>query len=500
MDSIDFINWWEATQESDLDKVKQTFTSLFTDAEFIPSIYHPVLYRFLKNQQIKHWNRENFTFSSEKIGGIENNLSVEIMSSTLLANLHLLLESYQQIIDLEERIILMNRFKGSEELKAKIFGINIYNDLLNGPFSNMLKLFIEFEGEIEGKNLFQKNLTPQIECLATPKRGYQPITDLADSNIRNAVSHGGVKVSGSKMIFAYRKKDQHLQHESTVYDFKDSIFQLFDGVSAIILAWFRYLCEKNIAYDEIYDNEYVHKDTALFFEKLSMSTLLTTCDKVYQLSINNDSGKSQRVNIEFIGVDLDINSRMFLGLYTAERVFHLRKLSTEDSIMISFKSPKIVTSFFVVECSLVNDLANGVITAENAIKKIWNSSTILMFPINDEDRNEFEDNFRYYADIETEDFYITEIEDVSHENTKRFKAIAYLKKAKRPSHVKKAVNEIIEQISVLENYGFTSHKAKHGSMKADILYLVLYKKRFDEEGIEHCFLTTIILLRKFNTT
>ena len=476
MQVSDYINWWEANKETGLEDVKATFLDLFPKAEYLPSIYHPILYKYLKNPQMKHWDNEVFSFSKDKIREIENKMGKEVMSSTLLSNFHLLAYAYQNVLDLEERIMMMNRFKGNEELKAKIFSINIYNDLLNTAFSNTLKLFIEFQSVVEGSKLFQKNLTPQIECLASPKRGYQKITDLADSNIRNAISHGGVKVSGTKMVFSYRKGAQHLQQESTVYDFKDSMLQLYDGVTAIILAWLSYLCEENISYNEVYENESVHEDTSLFFERLSLSTLLTTCNKVFQLEINNQEEKREHVNVEFGGVDLDIDSRAFLGLCTAERLFHLRKLSTRDTIMVSFHSPKIANSFFTVNCSIVSDLANGVIDLGEAWQRVINDKNVLMFPINDEDRNEFEDSFRYYPDIETDDYLITEIEDISLEDKKRFKAVVYLKRSIRPNHVRDAVGDIISRIKTLENYGFSSHKVKHGNMEADIIYMVLYKK------------------------
>src|SRR5690625_222750 len=35
----------------------------------------------------------------------------------------------------------------------------------------------------------------------------------------------------------------------------------------------------------------------------------------------------------------------------------------------------------------------------------------------------------------------------------------------------------------LKNYGFTDHKVKHGEMKADIIYLVVYKKEL--RGSKH---------------
>lgn len=476
MQASDYINWWEANKEIGLEDVKTTFIALFSKAEFLPSIYHPILYKYLKNPQMKHWDEEIFSFSKDKIREIEDKVGKEVMSSILLSNFHLLVYAYQSILDLEERIMMMNRFKGNEELKAKIFSINIYNDLLNTAFSNTLKLFIEFQSVAEGSNLFQKNLTPQIECLASPKRGYQKITDLADSNIRNAISHGGVNASGTKMVFSYRKGAQHLQQESTVYDFKDSMLQLYDGVTAILLAWFGYLCEENISYNEVYGNDFVHEDTSLFFERQSISTLLTTCDKIYQLEVNNQEEKREHVNVEFTGIDLDIDSRVFLGLCTAERIFHLRKLSTKDTIMVSFYSSKVANSFFKIDCSVVSDLTNGTIDMGKAWQHVVDSKNVLMFPINDEDRNEFEDSFRYYPDIETDDYRLTEIEDISLEDKKRFKAVAYLKRATRPRHVREAVEEIISRIKALENHGFSSHKVKNGKMEADIIYLVLYKK------------------------
>lgn len=144
--------------------------------------------------------------------------------------------------------------------------------------------------------------------------------------------------------------------------------------------------------------------------------------------------------------------------------------------MVSFHSPRIPNSFFTVNCSIVSDLAKGVIDLGEAWQRVINEKNVLMFPINDEDRNEFEDSFRYYPDIETDDYLITEIEDISVEDKKRFKAVAYLKSAKRPTHVRNAVEDIINQIKVLKNYGFSSQKVKHGCMEADIIYMVLYKK------------------------
>jgi len=144
--------------------------------------------------------------------------------------------------------------------------------------------------------------------------------------------------------------------------------------------------------------------------------------------------------------------------------------------MVSFHSPKVANSFFTIDCSVVSDLTNGIIDMGKAWQQVLDSKSVMMVPINDEDRNEFEDYFRYYPDIETDEYYLTEIEDISLEDKKRFKAVAYLKRATRPRHVREAVEEIVSRIKALENHGFSSQKVKNGKMEADIIYLVLYKK------------------------
>lgn len=163
LETIDYRSWWEMNKETGLEDVSKKFLSIFSDEDFLPPIYFPILYKYLKNNQIKHWRNDVFSFSKDKIEQIDETLGKDVMKITVIKNLHYLIYAYEGLLDIEERIAIMNRFKGSEELKAKIFSINIYNDLLNSVFSNVLKLFIEFQSVIEEKNLFQKNLTPQIE-------------------------------------------------------------------------------------------------------------------------------------------------------------------------------------------------------------------------------------------------------------------------------------------------------------------------------------------------
>ncbi|EAF3000791.1 hypothetical protein CSE47_05635, partial [Listeria monocytogenes] len=154
----------------------------------------------------------------------------------------------------------------------------------------------------------------------------------------------------------------------------------------------------------------------------------------------------------------------------------LRDIKPIDAIMISFKSPKTVNSFFRIESSIIEKWNSGLIGLSEVKACINASGDILMCPINEESRNEFEDSFRYYSDIENKDFYLAEIEDISIEGVKRFRAVLYLKRATRKSHVKQITNSAVNILKKIENYGFTTNKVKHGNMEADILYISIYRR------------------------
>src|SRR5699024_12093642 len=85
--------------------------------------------------------------------------------SVLLKNMNLLIDSLEGVESISKRMELMENFRGSMELKASLFLINIYNDLLNGSYSKILQLYIKFESNIIGTTLDHKTLSQQMECL-----------------------------------------------------------------------------------------------------------------------------------------------------------------------------------------------------------------------------------------------------------------------------------------------------------------------------------------------
>lgn len=183
-----------------------------------------------------------------------------------------------------------------------------------------------------------------------------------------------------------------------------------------------------------------------------------------------------QLNVTLEHNNLDIPSRYMFGIHTAARAYLLRKLELNDDVMVNFEADKTMTSFIRIPGKIIQDFLNENINEAQVVESIKKSNDYMLWPTNEEPRNKYEDLFRYYPDIECTDFTIKEIEDKSHFDKKRIKAIIYVKRILNRKHVEKIVFNAIDQMVNLRNYGFTNHAVKHGDMEVDVLYLVLYKK------------------------
>lgn len=466
---MDYIDYWKKNHETELVNTIEKFEEEFNISLNNSRLYFPMLYKFSKNSQLKYWDREVFSVIKNKVREIENQLGVKKVIDVLLENLDLFVSMFEGLKTIEDRIVVMNKFRGSEEMRAKIFIVSIWNDLLNTSYSDNLKLLIKFYGEVARKNQDQKNLTPQIEYLS--KRGFRNITDLSDVDIRNAISHGGVRYdSNGKIFFSFSQGQKYGEKTISYFNLITNLKEIFDATSAMCLFWISYLCEKNIDYFQIKTSENASEKVKNFFEKISFSTLFIECTSLNEIELN---GKGLSVNIEFNHPNLEINSRYIFGIQSALKIYRNRSLSDKDSVFIAFHSTRTMNSFFRISGRILNELVSNKIDFQKAILKIAPDS--MMWGVNDEPRNETDDLFRYYEDIETEEYCITEISDISLEDTKRFSAVLYLKGDKNKFNIRKLIKDATNQLKQIENYGFTSNKVKHGSMNADILYLTVYK-------------------------
>ena len=248
--------------------------------------------------------------------------------------------------------------------------------------------------------------------------------------------------------------------------------EVFDAVSATCLNFFMYLIKNGGSEQQLLSNFNISKIGREFISKQSLSTILMKCISYYSFNPFGNNEKEQ-FNIEYIHPDLDTSSRFEFGVSVGIRIGEERNIKDNDSIYIGFKSKKSLTSFITIDAEHIIDIINKPEEINKIFLKIANQS--IMWEVNDEIRNDTEDLFRHYEDIYSNKYKVAEIEDISVDELKRFKGIIYIEEGSK-FYVKKFVEEAIEKLRIIENYGFNNIKVKHGKMEADVIHLSVYKK------------------------
>lgn len=469
---IVYIDWWENNCESGLEKVKKFFPVE------IPKIYYPIINKFINHNQLKNF-QENYYNISLDIFSQYSSVPSDRQRKILMENLEVVFQVLENLESVEERINLLEKFQGSEQTKSKIFTLPILNDLLNYSYTNLLSLFIKFQEAIENSPQSNVTLTAKIIYLAGKKRtiAYQDVVDIFSSNIRNAMSHGGVTYSDTKVIFKYIENNQEINKQYTYFELKDNLYKLFDALSGIFVGWVRYLCDLNVDFIRLKDSDLSQETLDKVF-KLSMSTLNIECKNIQVINIMGDSTRRQ-LNLEFTHPNLDIDSRIYFALQSAIQMWKESQLENLQSVCISYTATRCMNSFIRISKEIITDLIAEEIDFRQALSIIIENNEIMISEANDETRNEVRDLFQGYTDIFVEGSYlISEIYDSSLEKQKRFVANLYLGDIRKKNLMKNTVIEAVEQLKVIENFGSPQNRVKHGEMEADIVFLAIYENKF----------------------
>ena len=449
---FDYLKVWINTNEETENKIVNDFLSDI-DIELEENyLYKNIVYKFCKNEQLKYWNREIYYFIDNKIKTLENKLGKNKLLNVIIDNLDLLIKSYEKLLTIEERIILMEKFNGSEELKANIFSLNIYNDLLNSSYSSLLKLFIE------------------IDVLTA--REYEELTKLSDSDIRNSISHGDTYLNNNKITFRYKIGREYLEKNKLTYDFVIDLKEVFDATAATCVRLFIYLIENMVTEEVILQNPNISEEGKNFIKNLSYSTILMECNYSYSF---NPFGNKEKIqfNIDYTHPNLDIDSRCEFGLHVVNCVVKNENLKFTDDLYVGFKSTKSVNSFLRLSVKQLSEIFSYSEQRENALAELYRSSS--MWEVNEEIRNETDDLFRNYGNIENERYKVSEITDISLDDKKRFSCTMYVGKVNK-FQLKEIINEAIMEVKTIKNFGFSNNKVKHGEMETDIVYMTIYKE------------------------
>lgn len=454
-----------------VNNIENRFSNIFDDFSYVDKIYYSMLNDFIRDKKLRYFDENMFIYTQEKIKLLEEEIGEEKFKKVLVDNFDLFIDSYEELINMVK--LSKRRLKVSYSYNDNMtISINAYNTLHNKIFNNLFKLFIEFYNIVTEKNISQRNLTSQVEFLT--KKGYSNLVEDINPNIRNSISHGSYEIKKNQLEFRYKKGPSLKIKTMSSVGFESHLDKLINSASGIILAWIAHIAKRRMHLD--YDNLTI--SATKFFDKLILSDFEIKCTYIDILNIRGN----KRINIDFFGIDLSEFNRYKFGIAAAQKIYRLKNLSKNDSIMLDFKAPRTVESFFVIDGNIIEAINNKSLDIEEAIIRIKTELVSLDFEPND-DKNASDEETHTYKDIESQSFAIEDIEDISRPKSKRFKAKVFLNEASEFRDVKVKIKKIVKELKSIPNYGFSKEKVKYGDMEADVILLTIYKNNFENKSL-----------------
>ena len=196
----------------------------------------------------------------------------------------------------------------------------------------------------------------------------------------------------------------------------------------------------------ILQNPNISEEGKNFIKNLSYSTILMECNYSYSFNPLGNKGKIQ-FNIDYTHQNLDVDSRCECGLHVVKCVVEMENLKYSDDLYVGFKSTKSLNSFLRLSVKQLFEIFSYSEQRENTLAELCSSSR--MWEVNEEIRNETDDLFRNYGNIENERFKVSEITDISLDGKKRFSCTMYVGKVNK-FQLKEIVNEAIMEVKTVK--------------------------------------------------
>jgi hypothetical protein len=215
--------------------------------------------------------------------------------------------------------------------------------------------------------------------------------------------------------------------------------------------------------------QYVVPSKRFDWLKIFLSTYEVTCT---QLEINLISENRKQMLISFDGIDVGEQDRLSFLLNSAikmESVMNIADIQF-DRMLLRFRSLKTLESFFVIDSEKIFRYINNEISYEELKNIVLENAVIYAFNDDESPLQEIT-----YNEISGENYLIKDIEDISVDDKKIFKARIYIPNLVTSYEIKLMIGNIIETLKMQYNSPIPSYKTKHGAFPADRVYLEVYK-------------------------
>jgi hypothetical protein len=375
------------------------------------------------------------------------------------------------------------------EIKTRLYRIPAYSQILESILSNIFRTIRDIYGGIEGKDYSSLSTLGSLRDFLI-SRGFKQLFSFVDTDVRNAINHGGAIVSPWETTFVFTSgKDRIKKHKTwTVRDpigeiiysslgdskphFDDFIEGAIDCAGGILCGFVKYFCLHPGAFLLI--NEQIKNDEFLSNEYLCRALSLPgwTCTNI-DTSI---AEPRSQLNIHFFVSESDHKKLMQHSIETAGIVCGW--IPDYENYMVGYRHPRMHSGTVLFKRDELEGMLEERSMPVDVMQKVLDREhfRILFQASNEQIDVEAAKRFRYPL-LNGSNWKIREIEDVSFEEFKRFRANLYLSNAKSKRDVIEAIKFAIHKLKNLENPPNFYSKIKHGRYPAEGVYLKVFKKR-----------------------
>jgi hypothetical protein len=319
---------------------------------------------------------------------------------------------------------------------------------------------------------YKNNLTSQ----RLDDHKFDKLTNI-NINLRNAISHGKVDFSEDKITYAYTEMGtrQTLYSELKTYELDNLKNDLLDIAGGAIVGWIEFIVNNQLT-------ESIFQDTFPEEVKFEFFKLFFQNDNIRISSFSKGIIDPPQLNIQIhIEEVSDNNSIIHLCILLLKAMHQF--FPEYDRYFISYKHPFSISGMIQLSKAVLEKISNisDIKTIDQLISdeaKSW-----LLPEIQDYDPNVKAYKFQVFPKLQSPEWEVLDINDISIESLKRYKCTLIID---NPTICKEKILSILftvsKKIRQLENQKNPYTKIKYGNVDADVVILNVFYRQYERKA------------------
>lgn len=459
---------------------KQKILELTGVDKEISLVFFGLLSHFVNNQPQYYFNRDvseevciNLTYFY--------NTNQALFLQALILNQERFFDSINSFFHVVELFKELDNVAFENELKIKLYYLPIIQQLmeycLNSFYAGINLIINEFvDGDFSNAN----KLGSYKDNLTSSKLGDNKFNRLTTINIdfRNAISHGQVDFSDGKVTYAYKEKGtrQTTYGEFKSYELDRLKDDLFDIASGAIIGWIRFLINNHLV-ESIWTHTLPEETKFEYFKFFFQN------DNIRISSFSKGIIGTPQLNIQMKIENInDSNSIIHLSILLLKAMYQF--FPEYDRYFINYKHPFSITGMI----GLNKDVIESIMHIEDITtidKLIVQEESIFLIPeIQESDSNYKAYKFQVFPKLQGKDWEISEISDISVENTKRYKCTLIIDDLSiKKDEIMSILFSVSKKIRQFENQKNPYTKIKFGKVEADVVYINVFYRQYERKPL-----------------